>query len=114
MRNSDEIGLEINNNVDERFNLVLATKAAAQYLKQAKKEFGNWTLAAAACNAGRARLEVDDKQDVNGYYNLWLNEETSRYIFRILAVKDFRASARMDLSLFRSPLHIHSNAKIHS
>ena len=48
-----EFGLEINNNVDERFNLVLATKAAAQYLKQAKKEFGNWTLAAAAYNAGR-------------------------------------------------------------
>lgn len=83
-----EFGLEINNNVDERFNLVLATKAAAQYLKQAKKEFGNWTLAAAAYNAGRARIRSElARQDVNGYYNLWLNEETSRYIFRILAVK---------------------------
>ena len=83
-----EFGLEINSNVDERFNLALSTKAAAQYLRQAKKEFGNWTLAAAAYNAGRARIRRElARQDVRDYYDLLLNEETGRYVFRILAVK---------------------------
>ena len=83
-----EFDLEVNANVDERFNLVLATQAAARYLKQARDEFGSWTLAAASYNAGRAGIRRDlTRQGVSNYYDLLLNEETSRYVFRILAVK---------------------------
>lgn len=83
-----EFDLEVNNNVDERFNLVLSTQAAARYLKQARDEFGSWTLAAAAYNAGRSGIRRElNRQGVTDYYDLLLNEETSRYVFRILAVK---------------------------
>ena len=83
-----EFDLEVNANVDERFNLVLATQAAARYLKQARDEFGSWTLAAASYNAGRAWIRGElTRQGVSNYYDLLLNEETSRYVFRILAVK---------------------------
>ena len=83
-----EFDLEVNNNVDERLNLVLSTQAAARYLKQARDEFGSWTLAAASYNAGRAGIRRElARQSVSNYYDLLLNEETSRYVFRILAVK---------------------------
>ncbi len=84
-----ELGLEVNDNVDERYNVELATRAACKYLKKSKNYLGSWTLAAAGYNAGNAgisrRLEA---QDVNGYYDLLLGEETGRYVFRILALKE--------------------------
>jgi membrane-bound lytic murein transglycosylase D len=84
-----EYGLEINNYVDERYNLELATKVAAQYLINSKELFGSWTNAAAAYNAGNAGITKQMKrQDVTGYYNLLLNSETGRYVFRILAFKE--------------------------
>ncbi|RZW45345.1 MAG: lytic transglycosylase domain-containing protein, partial [Flavobacteriaceae bacterium] len=84
-----ENGLEINNNVDERYNLELATKVACQYLLKAKERFGSWTLAAASYNAGVAGVSrrLND-QGVNTYYDLLLGEETGRYIFRIVALKE--------------------------
>ena len=83
-----EFDLEVNHNVDERLNLVLSTQAAARYLKEAEQEFGSWTLAAAAYNAGRNGIRRElNRQGVSNYYDLLLNEETGRYIFRILAVK---------------------------
>tara|TARA_R110002073_G_scaffold8207_1_gene45629 strand:+ start:74843 stop:75745 length:903 start_codon:yes stop_codon:yes gene_type:complete len=84
-----EYGLEVNRNVDERYNLELATKVAAEYLKKSKKRFGTWTLAMAAYNAGNARISRSLKtQQVNDYYDLLLNSETSRYVFRIVALKE--------------------------
>ncbi len=85
-----EYGLEINTYVDERYNLELATKVAAQYLKSSKKRFGSWTLAAAAYNAGNAGISKQQgrQQSNKSYYDLLLNDETSRYIFRILAFKE--------------------------
>ncbi|MCC4213214.1 lytic transglycosylase domain-containing protein [Leeuwenhoekiella parthenopeia] len=84
-----ELGLEVNDNVDERYNVELATRAACNYLKKSKNYLGSWTLAAAGYNAGNAginrRLEA---QDVTGYYDLLLGEETGRYVFRILALKE--------------------------
>jgi membrane-bound lytic murein transglycosylase D len=66
----------------------LSTQAAARYLKEAEQEFGSWTLAAAAYNAGRNGIRRElNRQGVSNYYDLLLNEETGRYIFRILAVK---------------------------
>lgn len=84
-----ELGLEINSNVDERYNIEKATRAACQYLKDSKQKFGSWTLAAAAYNAGRAGIaRQQERQKVTDYYDLLLGEETGRYIFRILALKE--------------------------
>ena len=84
-----EYGLEVNKNVDERYNLELATQVAAEYLKKSKERFGSWTLAAAAYNAGNARIANRLKeQQVEDYYDLLLNSETSRYVFRIVALKE--------------------------
>jgi len=84
-----EYGLEVNQNVDERYNLEKSTKVAADYLKKSKKRFGTWTLAAAAYNAGNARIARNlKKQQVTDYYDLLLNSETSRYVLRIVALKE--------------------------
>ncbi len=84
-----EYGLEINSNVDERYHLEKATKVAADYLKKSKEKFGSWTLAAAAYNAGNGRIAKSlKKQQVDNYYDLFLNHETARYIFRIVALKE--------------------------
>tara|TARA_R110002020_G_scaffold154714_2_gene335002 strand:+ start:165131 stop:166066 length:936 start_codon:yes stop_codon:yes gene_type:complete len=84
-----DFGLEVNDNVDERYNIEMATKAACDYLKKSKESLGSWTLAAAAYNAGNAGISrrLED-QDVSDYYDLLLGEETGRYVFRILALKE--------------------------
>lgn len=83
-----ELGLEINRQVDERYHLEKSTVAAAKFLREAYERYENWTLAAASYNMGRAGLNRQlSQQNAHSYYDLWLNEETSRYIFRILAVK---------------------------
>ena len=83
-----ELGLEVNSNVDERYNVELATRTACAYLKKAKERLGTWTLAAASYNRGMAGIQrLLYKQQVDNYYDLLLGTETKRYIFRILAVK---------------------------
>lgn len=83
-----ELGLEINDNVDERYHIELATRAACKYLRDSKKSWGTWTLAAAAYNAGNSGIRRQmERQEVNSYYDLLLGEETGRYVFRILALK---------------------------
>ncbi len=83
-----EYGLEINNEVDERYNYEKATEAACAYLKDAKALFGSWTLAAASYNVGMSKLQKRlEEQQVTNYYDLYLNSETSRYVFRILSYK---------------------------
>ena len=83
-----EFGLEVNNNVDERYHVEKSTRVACKYLNKAKTKFGNWTLAAASFNRGIYGIEKELlKQKVESYYDLLLNNETRRYIFRILAVK---------------------------
>ena len=84
-----ENGLEINSNVDERYHLEKATQLACDYLKNAKDNLGTWTAAAAAYNAGNAGISRRLRdQDVTSYYDLLLGEETGRYVFRILALKE--------------------------
>ena len=84
-----ENGLEVNSNVDERYHLEKATQVACNYLKAAKERFGNWTMAAAAYNAGNAGMSRKIKaQKVDDYYDLLLGEETKRYLPRIVAVKE--------------------------
>ena len=84
-----EYGLEINSNVDERYNIKLSTQVACQYLLKAKEKFGSWTLAAASYNAGMSRIASElERQSVSDYYDLLLGEETGRYLFRIVALKE--------------------------
>ncbi|MDG1228077.1 MAG: lytic transglycosylase domain-containing protein [Polaribacter sp.] len=84
-----EYGLEINSNVDERYNIEKSTKVAAEYLIKSKKHFNSWTLAAASYNAGNygisKRLKI---QQVDNYYDAILPDETERYVFRIIALKE--------------------------
>ncbi|MGI9545964.1 MAG: lytic transglycosylase domain-containing protein [Flavobacteriaceae bacterium] len=84
-----EYGLEVNANVDERYHLAKSTEVACRYLKKYKKKYGSWTLAAAVYNAGTGSINRYMKiQQVDDYYDLLLGEETGRYVFRILAIKE--------------------------
>lgn len=84
-----ENGLEVNSNVDERYHIEKATEVACKYLLKAYKRFDSWTLAAAAYNGGNYGMARRLKsQHVNDYYDLLLGEETGRYVFRIVAVKE--------------------------
>lgn len=84
-----ELGLEVTDEVDERYDPLKATEAACKYLKQAHRKFGNWTLVAASYNRGMGGIQraIDDQQE-KSYYDLYLNDETSRYVFRIAAIKE--------------------------
>src|SRR5690606_31475933 len=84
-----EGGLEINDNVDERYHLEKSTRAACEYFLKSKERLGSWTLAAAAYNAGNYGVDRQlERQEVTDFYDLLLGEETSRYVFRILALKE--------------------------
>ncbi len=87
-----ELDLEVNNWVDERNHPEKATVAACQYLKKLKERFGSWTLAAAAYNMGPTALQkaLAEQKETN-YYDLNLSEETNRYVFRIVAMKEIMA-----------------------
>lgn len=83
-----EKGLEVDDEVDERYDPVKSTRAAADYLKHAYEKFGSWTMAAASYNRGvTGMVNAIEHQKERDYYKLMLNEETSRYVFRILAAK---------------------------
>ncbi|MBS2100345.1 lytic transglycosylase domain-containing protein [Carboxylicivirga linearis] len=84
-----EYGLEINGEVDERYHIEKATEAACRYLKKMYDHYGSWTLSAAAYNAGRTGINRQlSRQKVDNYFDLLLNEETGRYVYRILAIKE--------------------------
>lgn len=84
-----EYGLVINEEVDERYDVEKSTQAACKYFNEAYKIFNNWTLVAASYNRGMGGMQAAmEKQKVNNYYDLLLTEETARYIFRILAIKE--------------------------
>lgn len=83
-----EFGLEVNDNIDERYHVEKETKAACKYLNEAYAKYNNWLCVAAAYNAGQGRISTQlQKQMVSQAADLWLVEETSRYMFRLLAAK---------------------------
>lgn len=85
---AQEYGLEVSADVDERYHLEKSTNAACEYLKASKNQFGSWTLAAAAYNMGGGALKRDiQSQKTEDYFSLLLNDETARYVYRILALK---------------------------
>lgn len=84
-----ELGLEITKEVDERYDPIKSTHAACKYLQKAYDKFGNWTVVAASYNRGIAGMtRAIENQKVNSYYDLFLNDETSRYVFRLHAIKE--------------------------
>lgn len=88
-------GLEINKEVDERYHLEKATYAACEYLKDYYKRFGSWSLAAAGYNMGGTRLSRElESQRATSFYELNLNQETMRYLFRLVALKELMKNPR--------------------
>lgn len=84
-----ENGLEISRDVDQRYDPIKSAEAACKYFKKAYSKFDNWTLVAASYNRGMSGLDrAIKKQKVDSFYDLFLNEETARYVFRILAIKE--------------------------
>ncbi|MDP2162498.1 MAG: lytic transglycosylase domain-containing protein, partial [Flavobacterium sp.] len=84
-----QFGLRVDEEVDERLDVVKSTHAACRYLKTLYKEFGNWTLVAAAYNVGEGSLlRTMNAQDNDDYYSLTLNRETSQYVYKLLAAKE--------------------------
>jgi membrane-bound lytic murein transglycosylase D len=84
------LGLVINGTRDDRKHLVKSTHAAGKYLKELHRQLGSWTLVAAAYNAGPTHIQSKmDRQNKDDYYKLRLNRETTRYLYKILAVKEW-------------------------
>ncbi len=87
-----QYGLEVSNDVDERYHVEKETAAACKYLKDAYAKYGDWPSACASYNIGTSRITTElQRQGVTTGLDLWLVEETSRYVFRILACKEFLA-----------------------
>ncbi len=83
-----EAGMTINKEIDDRYNLEKSTRFACEYFKRAYARYGSWTMAAASYNNGFSGLsEQVNLQKETNYYDLLLNEETARYVFRIAALK---------------------------
>lgn len=102
-----ELGLEVNANIDERYNIYKSTKAACQYLKKRYSRFHNWGLVAQSYNAGEAGIARQmTRQKSSDPLDLYLNSETSRYFFRILACKHlFQNPSAMGFYLKSSQLY---------
>lgn len=85
---AQDYGLEVNDEVDERYHLEKSTRAAAKFLKDSYEKYGTWALAAASYNTGRRSLSQQIiRQKTRNYYDLVLGEEAGRYVFRLIALK---------------------------
>lgn len=83
-----QYGLEVNDEVDERYNLEKETIAACKYIKSAFSRYGNWESVAGSFNGGTARISKElESQQVGSAFDLWLTDETRRYPFRMMAMK---------------------------
>ncbi|UKJ08307.1 lytic transglycosylase domain-containing protein [Solitalea lacus] len=81
-------GLAVREGVDERYDPIKSTHAACRYLKDLYREFGSWTMVAAAYNIGSTKLQMHSKQQKeDDYFKLKLNKETSIYVYKLIAVK---------------------------
>ena len=86
-------GLVVNDTVDERYNMKRSTRSALAHLKKLNGQLGDWLLAMSAYNAGPGRVrEAIDNQSTRDFFDMYLPEETERYVFRILALKEIIAN----------------------
>jgi hypothetical protein len=87
-KTAQQYGLKVSKNIDERYHLEKSTQAACEYFKKAYRRYKSWTLVAASYNVGHGGLQQQlDMQQVDNYYDLLLNPETARYVYRIIAIK---------------------------
>ena len=102
-----EYGLEVNSNIDERYNTYKATEAACRFLKEAYSKYGNWMTVAASYNGGQQGMDRRiDMQHQKDALDMWLVDETSRYMFRLLAVKMmFEDPSKFGFSFKREDLY---------
>ncbi|MFB6317914.1 lytic transglycosylase domain-containing protein [Saccharicrinis sp. FJH54] len=102
-----DYGLEVDNEIDERYHIEKSTRAACEYFKKAYEKYGSWTLVAASYNIGQRRISEElSRQKVDNYYDLLLVDETSRYVFRILAIKEiFKDPVAYGFNLKREDLY---------
>ncbi len=85
-----ELGLKVDEEVDERYDIEKSTVAACKYFKRAYEKYGDWLLVAASYNAGMGRISREmERQKASSFFDMWLNTETGRYVYRILAIKSF-------------------------
>ena len=85
---AQDYGLEVGAEIDERYHVVKSTEVACQYLIDSYRKYGNWTMTAASYNAGRRGVDRQtERQYKENYYDLLLNEETARYLYRVLSFK---------------------------
>lgn len=106
-------GLEVNENIDERYNIEKATEAACRFLKEAYSKYGNWMTVAASYNGGQQGMDrrIVQQHETNAL-NMWLVNETSRYMFRLLAVKMmFENPAQFGFHFTREELYPYIPAK---
>ena len=83
-----EYGLEVNSEIDERYNLEKSTEFACSYLNDAYEKFGNWTIAAASYNMGKNGVRTRmSKQETNNYYNLHLPHEIVNYLYNVIYIR---------------------------
>ena len=95
-RTAPEYGLEVSATVDERYHVEKATRAACAYLTEAHERFGSWVLAAASYNMGRTGVaKALESQHVSTYWDLHLNSETARYVYRMLALREVMESPEL-------------------
>lgn len=108
-----EYGMEVSGDIDERYHLEKSTEAACKYLNDAYKKFGNWTLVAASYNGGMAGINrVLEAQQVASYYDALFYEETGRYVFRILALKEImKNSAKYGFDIPQNELYVNVPTK---
>jgi len=116
---ADGYGLEVNEEVDERYHLEKATRAACKYLRKEKERLGSWTLAAAAYNAGSGRISTEKaNQRANNFYEMNLAaDETMRYPFRIVAIKEVMQNPdqyeyRIDPANLYQPLNNYTTVEV--
>ena len=108
----EKFGMRKSKSFDERFDFLKATEGALSYLKSLQEEFGSWTLAMAAYNAGENRIRKEiDAQKVSDYYHLALPAETERYVYKIAVAKIIlsgpeRYGFRLDEKEFYTPLQL--------
>jgi len=100
-------GLEVNTNIDERYNTVKATEAACRFLKEAYSKYGNWMTVAASYNGGQQGMDRRiEQQHQKNAMDMWLVDETSRYMFRILVAKMmFEDPSKFGFSFKREDLY---------
>lgn len=105
---AEQYGLEVNDEVDERYNLEKATAAACKFFKNAYAKYGGWSTVMASFNAGMGRISTElEKQMQSSAFDLYLNEETSRYVFRIMALAEiFRNPAKYGFYIAPSQFYL--------